>query len=216
MLPLSNYDLCIFDCDGVILDANKIKLDAMERAVLDAGFSESQALACKEYFASNFGKSRFVHIRYFVEEILRIEESLKDGTYQKILDGFSKYCREQYVNANLTPRFLELLSSLKGNKAVASGSEQTELRALFKARGLAAHFECILGSPTAKSVNVKDILNKVPHTRAVMVGDAKADFEAALENNIDFIGYIPFSNVPEEMKALSIDHGFPISNKWLS
>ena len=43
MHQLSNYDLCIFDCDGVILDANTIKINAMAKAVIDAGFSKFQA-----------------------------------------------------------------------------------------------------------------------------------------------------------------------------
>jgi phosphoglycolate phosphatase-like HAD superfamily hydrolase len=214
MLPMFDYDLYIFDCDGVILDANQIKIDAMEQAIIDAGFSGASVLKCKSHFANNFGQSRFVHIRHFVEHILDIKESRQEGAYQLILEQFSERCRKGYIYANITPNFDAMLNSLKGAKAVASGSEQDELRLLLNKLGYQNKFERIYGSPTAKTVNVAAILKEIPHTKAVMIGDAIADYEAAKYNSIDFIAYLPFSNVRNTMKELAAEHKFSVLNEW--
>jgi phosphoglycolate phosphatase-like HAD superfamily hydrolase len=214
MHPLFNYDLYIFDCDGVILDANQIKVTAMAKAVSKAGFSEAKTEACRQNFANNFGKSRFVHIRHFVENILNVDANHQESVYQEILKNFSDVCREEYSSAYKTPRFDEALKALPGRKAVASGSEQEELRNLFEKRNMADSFESILGSPTAKSENVAEILRSIPHEKAVMIGDAVADFEAAQANGIDFIAYLPFSNVPGYMKKLSESKGFLALDEW--
>ncbi len=214
MHPLFDYDLVIFDCDGVILDANQLKIAAMERAVLKHGFSVSEATECKCYFSDNFGKSRFYHVRHFVDNILAVTQSSADQVYQSIIDEFAVQCRESYADAPITPGFEVMFAKLSGKKAVASGSEQQELRALFANRGMSEHYEDILGSPTAKNDNVTTLLAEIPHKRAVMVGDAVADFEAAQANDIDFIAYVPFSNVPEKMKALAVQQQFPYLDEW--
>jgi phosphoglycolate phosphatase-like HAD superfamily hydrolase len=214
MRPMFDYDLFIFDCDGVILDANQLKIDAMEQAIIAAGYSGDSVLKCKLHFADNFGQSRFVHIRHFVEHILDIKESRQEGAYQLILEQFSERCRKGYIVANVTPNFDVMLDSLKGSKAVASGSEQDELRAVLNKRGYQNRFERIYGSPRAKTVNVAAILKEIPHTKAVMIGDAVADYDAAVSNDIDFIAYLPFSNVADTMKGLAQKHNFIVLNEW--
>ena len=39
MLLLNKYDLCIFDCDGVIFDSNDLKIQAMEEVLKSNFFS---------------------------------------------------------------------------------------------------------------------------------------------------------------------------------
>jgi phosphoglycolate phosphatase-like HAD superfamily hydrolase len=158
--------------------------------------------------------SRFHHIRYFVENLFQIEKVEHELVYDEVLKRFSELCRQEYKHAEKTPKFDLMFKSLDGNKAVASGSEQKELIKLFQDRGMSDGFEKILGSPTSKVENVKNILDSIPHSKPVMIGDAVADFKAALENDIDFIGYIPFSNVPEEMINLSEKYDFLVLDKW--
>jgi len=47
-----------------------------------------------------------------------------------------------------------------------------------------------------------------------MFGDAISDMNAALDNNIDFIAYLPYSNVSEELIIESENRGFTIMNSW--
>ena len=136
MLKLSNYDIYIFDCDGVILDSNQLKIDAMKNA-LSIQFSDKQVIdKCTSYFRNNFGKSRFHHVDIFVNELLPIDETQKESVRETILTNYSSQCKSLYLKADITPGFIPFIESLSGSKYVASGSEQQELRDVFNQRGL--------------------------------------------------------------------------------
>lgn len=196
---LSEYEVYIFDCDGVILDSNQLKIEAMKNA-LEAHFSAQDLIAdCVDYFRHNFGKSRFHHVAYFLDSILTIEEEQRSELEQRVLADFSKQCRTLYLTAELTPGFKEFLKQCKGKRYVASGSEQSELRDVFVQRGLNIHFDGIFGSPTPKSELIRRILEQEQYTNAVMFGDAESDMLSAQHNHIDFVFYVPYSNVKDKM-----------------
>ncbi|MCO4182526.1 HAD hydrolase-like protein [Proteus terrae] len=196
---LSKYEVYIFDCDGVILDSNQLKIEAMKNA-LEARFSAQDLIAeCVDYFRHNFGKSRFHHVVHFLDSILDIEEEQRSELEQLILADFSKQCRTLYLTAELTPSFMAFLEQCKGKRYVASGSEQSELRDVFVQRGLDVHFDGVFGSPTPKSELIRRILEQEQNTNAVMFGDAESDMLSAQQNRIDFVFYSPYSNVKEKM-----------------
>lgn len=210
------YDVYIFDCDGVILDSNQLKINAMARALSSLGFQPNHIQRCSEYFSQNFGKSRFHHVTHFVENLLDVDESSDSKAVEgQILDLFSSQCKQLYLEADLTPGYLNFIQSLKGKKYVASGSVQEELRDVFKIRELYHYFDGIYGSPTAKSENIKQILALENTNNAIMFGDALSDLEASLENQIDFIAYRPYSNVPDKLTTQSYNKGFNVIDQWI-
>lgn len=214
MQSLSNYDVYIFDCDGVILDSNQLKIDAMRSALSGLISDVSKVELCVDYFRINFGKSRFHHVDVFINDYLDLDGVVKEHTKKLILDAYSSQCKALYLSAEITPGFIEFITSLNGNKYVASGSEQGELREVFQERGLDTYFNGIFGSPIRKPQLISDILECESKAKALMLGDAVSDLEAAVDNNIDFIGYLPFSNVVSTMKELSNKHNFIILNEW--
>lgn len=196
---LSKYEVYIFDCDGVILDSNQLKIEAMKSA-LEAHFSDQKIIEeCVDYFRHNFGKSRFHHVSHFLSNILDIEEKEKIDFERSILSDFSKQCRALYLLAELTPGFLAFIEQCNGKRYVASGSEQSELRDVFIQRGLDVHFDGIFGSPKPKVEIIKQILAEEQNVNAVMFGDAESDMLSARQNNIDFVFYSPYSNVKKSM-----------------
>ena len=199
MRSIHDYDLYIFDCDGVILNSNKLKIEAMESTLTSLSFEQGAIAQCVDYFSRNFGKSRFHHVDVFLEEFLTLRDGEKDSAKSDILELFSDQCKSLYLEASITPGFETFIQSLSGNKYVASGSEQNELREVFSKRGLNPYFVEVFGSPTKKSVLVDNILNRGGHQRAIMFGDALSDLQAAQDNEIDFIAYTPFSNVREDL-----------------
>jgi len=213
MPPLNDYDLYIFDCDGVILDSNQLKIQAMKQALYECVGEHNKLNECLEYFKKNFGTSRFNHVNIFVSEILELPEIERLNVYNKILSCYSQQCKVLYLTAKLTPGVLEFIQGLSGNKYIASGSEQSELIEVFRKRGLNIYFENILGSPESKTNLVSNIIKDKPYN-AVMFGDAISDMNAALDNNIDFIAYLPYSNVSEELIIESENRGFTIMNSW--
>ncbi len=202
MRKFSDYDLIVFDCDGVLLNSNKLKIKAMENALKDAGCKTVEVNKCTTFFASNFGKSRFYHIDYFVNNYINLEGTNIENFKKEILSNYSKQCESLYFLADITPFTKKLLIESQAIKYVASGSEQNELRTVFKARQLDSYFNDVLGSPEKKSVHLSSILKRNLNSKAVMIGDAFSDLEAAQINNIDFIFYSPFSLVEPELRKL--------------
>lgn len=214
MLPIANYDVYIFDCDGVILDSNQLKIDAMTKALESIIDDEKIIGICIDYFRQNFGRSRFHHINVFVEDFLQLDAVSNSNVKETILNAYSNQCKSLYLRAVLTPGFIDFIKVLRGKKYIASGSEQQELRDVFSARELDVYFDDIFGSPTKKSELVKNILELNHNSNALMFGDAISDFDAAKENMIDFIAYTPFSNVPIELKEKSQAANCKVIKAW--
>lgn len=214
MHQVSDYEVYIFDCDGVILDSNQLKIEAMKKALLGIFKQQYDIDNCIEYFKNNFGKSRFHHVDVFLDEYLPVTEHDKVKYRTEILNSYSSMCKVLYLKANLTPDVIEFIHSLSGKKYIASGSEQQELIEVFKHRGLDVLFDGIFGSPITKSENIKNILLQENNTNAIMFGDALSDLNAAIENKIDFIAYTPFSNITKLLEEQTIKHGYPAITKW--
>lgn len=215
-MPLvTSYDVYIFDCDGVILDSNELKLDAMASTLTGLGFEKSEIEQCISYFNNNFGKSRYHHVEIFVNEILTITNDTQTAMlYESILTGYSAKCKSLYSASDITPFFINFIRSLPGKKYVASGSDQKELREVFAQRDLDNFFEEIYGSPIGKSENVASILDAANTSNALMFGDSISDLEAAMVNKIDFIGYKPYSNVPEKLTKECKNNGSKVIECW--
>ena len=214
MLHVSDYDFYIFDCDGVILDSNQLKIDAMKNALCQRVNNSVEVENCIEYFRSNFGKSRFHHIEVFLAKYVTHRENETLSYRNEILKSYSTQCKKLYLKAELTPGFLDFISSLKGNKYVASGSEQQELRDVFSQRSLDKFFVKIYGSPVSKSENVKKIVNEEFSNDAVMFGDAVSDLNASIDNEIDFIAYTAYSNVVATLTLECKRNNSLIINDW--
>jgi len=214
MHPIANYDVYIFDCDGVILDSNQLKIDAMQNALASIINDSIRVNACVDYFRNNFGRSRFHHVDVFVEQFLLLDDTAKNNVKDDILQAYSSQCKSLYLQAQLTPGFIDFINQLNGKKYIASGSEQQELREVFKARNLDVYFDDIFGSPTKKSDLVTNILQLTNSDNAIMFGDAISDLEAAQANSINFIAYLPYSNVKASLAELASKINAPTINAW--
>lgn len=182
MMNLRQYNTIILDCDGVIFNSNQLKINAFRSALTD--FDKCIVDSFLEYFRNNFGISRYYLIRIFIEDFLGL--SFDEHLYRAILARFSKGCMQLYRTVETTENFINFMESFAGkNFFVASGSDQQELRVIFKERLLDHYFVDIFGSPANKVDIIKDIMKT--NQNAVMIGDAKADKSAAHESGVDFI-----------------------------
>ncbi len=214
MRLFNEYDLLIFDCDGVILNSNTLKIKAMRTALIESGIPSTEVDSCTTFFKNNFGKSRFYHIDYFVDTLIKIETTETEQFKIKLLASYSKQCKSLYLLADLTPFISDVLTTSTSIKYVASGSEQQELIDVFQQRKLDDNFKEIFGSPEKKVNHVTNMLSKNPSSKAVMIGDAVSDLEAAKDNGIDFIFYSPFSNVEEKMRDLCLKLNYRIIDSF--
>lgn len=214
MHQIDNYDVYIFDCDGVILNSNQLKIDAMKLALESSINDNEKVTKCVDYFRSNFGRSRFHHIDVFIEQFLSLDKKTEVNIRECILNAYSIQCKSLYLKAELTPGFIAFISQLKGKKYIASGSEENELRYIFNIRGLDVYFDKIYGSPTKKTDLVSNILRLTSTNNAVMFGDAISDLEASKINKIDFVGYLPFSNIKAELMSAANEYNSKVINEW--
>lgn len=211
----SQYDVLIFDCDGVILDSNSMKITAMRAALKNAQYPDKLIDAAVNAFLNNFGKSRQYHCQYFVETLLGLQGQQSTDLQESILAHYSQAVEDEYLKVPMTEGALTLLESLKNKQLyVASGSEEQQLIRTFEKRQLSHYFKGIFGSPETKSNNVKNIIAQHPEQRILFVGDAAADYQAAMDNAIDFIFYSPYSNVKETMLEMSKTHHFPVIHSF--
>ncbi|MFT4414707.1 HAD family hydrolase [Fredinandcohnia humi] len=183
---VNNYDMIIFDCDGVLMNTNLLKCEAFGKAV--EGYSEEIVNAFVENCKNTFGVSRYVKFKNFFSEFA--DESYDERKYNMYLNSYANICKEIYNFADITPGVIELLKELSDfNKYlfVASGSDEQELNEAFKSRGLSGFFKGIYGSPKSKLECVSLILNNHPHLKAVFIGDAISDLNTAKHYDMDFI-----------------------------
>ncbi|MFE8102957.1 HAD hydrolase-like protein [Brenneria goodwinii] len=209
-MPLSfDYDVYIFDCDGVILDSNQLKLDAMKKALGE--YPVQDIAACIDYFSKNFGRSRYHHVEHFLKNFIRCSAENYQQKYDDIIFKYADFCLNLYKKAKVNTGFVDFISNVKSDKYVASGSDENELKQVFAERGLDIYFSDIFGSPESKVNNVKKILER-GYSKGVMFGDALGDLIAAEKNNIDFIFLSDLSTAPELVRQSEFFKGNEIGN----
>ena len=202
-----------FDCDGVVLNSNKLKIDAMLTAILSCGFTSTEAEKCVVFFQNNFGLSRYFHVNYFLDNILFISGKAKNSFEKEILRSYSEIVSKNYVNAQFCEGFLEFMEDLDGPCNIVSGSDQTELIEVLKHKGLQSKLDYILGSPVSKKDNLiylKKSYSK--NTLHLYYGDSTADLLAAKEAGYNFVGVLGYSLVASELQTLCLAENYQFIN----
>lgn len=185
-LPVSGYATLVFDCDGVVLNSNKIKTNAFYQAALPYGEAAAQALA--EYHVAHGGISRYQKFSYFIEQIAPTGVQGPDlGT---LLESYADQVRQGL----LTCEMAEGLPQLREHTAnarwlIVSGGDQAELRDVFSERGLEELFDGgIFGSPDAKGeILSREFASGNIQKEALFLGDSKYDYQAAIASDLDFV-----------------------------
>ena len=186
MIDLKNYHVYIFDCDGVILDSNKIKTNAFKHALKDEPRDKIEQLV--KYHKENGGVSRYKKFEYFYKKISPHENY--EEKLELALDRFATVVRKELLEANLIPGVVKFINSLnESNRScfVNSGSDEEELIQILSVRGISDLFKGIFGSPTTKVENTKKILDLMGDKKYLFFGDSKSDYFSAKEFDIDFI-----------------------------
>ncbi|TXC82193.1 HAD family hydrolase [Metabacillus litoralis] len=194
---LSQYDVIVFDCDGVLIDVNLLKCEAFGKAV--AEYPSDIVTNFVDHCKNTFGVSRYVKFKEFFSDFAK--EPFQENKYNYFLTNYANICKVMYQSAHITPGCESLLSDLfNSNKSlyVASGSDEKELKEAFIGRNLNIYFNGIYGSPKTKSECTSIILQKNSNKRAVFIGDSLSDMKAAKEYELDFIYMSKFTVQSEE------------------
>lgn len=190
-----NTSVVVLDCDGVVLDSNSLKTDAMAEAVSSYG-PELQAKLI-DYHRLNGGLSRYHKFEYFLKELVG---NYSEDVYQGLLDNLSGLVRDGLKSVAMTEGAMDFIDQI-GRHAdlyIVSGGDQEELNEVFDHRGLSEHFEAIYGSPVGKYEHCSKILNEYEAgVKPVFFGDSKLDHLAATETGMDFYFISDYTDLDE-------------------
>lgn len=194
MRPLHEYRVLLFDCDGVILDSNQVKVDAFADAL--AQYPADVVGRFLEHHRATGGVSRFVKLREFFTSYVVVDDPAVH--LERALDAFTQHARHGLLRAPLLPGLQALLERPSGPRYVVSGGAQVELSDVFATRGLERYFAQILGSPTTKEQHLRALQEGGELTApGVFFGDARKDMEVAEAFGLDFVFVSAVSDWPE-------------------
>jgi HAD superfamily hydrolase (TIGR01549 family) len=186
----------VFDCDGVILNSNKIKTKAFYNVAKVYGHKPAQAL--KDYHVQNGGISRYAKFKYFITKILK--KPLEETELQQLLDNFAYEVKKALMVCEVAKGLEELRKNTKhANWLIVSGGDQGELREVFAERGLDGYFDGgIFGSPDDKNtILAAELKNQNITQPALFLGDSKYDYQVAKTAGLDFIFLTDWTEVKD-------------------
>lgn len=189
MMDLSHYRsyrTLAFDCDGVILNSNHVRVKAFYNAALPYGKQYAQQLA--EYHVLHGGVSRYVKFEVLLRDMVGVP--VTDEAMQSLLQGFTTEATAELLKCEIAPGLATLREATPdANWILVSGADQQELRDVFAMRGIADWFDGgIFGSPSNKDVILqREIGNGNLRQPAIFFGDSRYDHEAAMRAGLDFV-----------------------------
>ena len=185
-LELTQYQTLVFDCDGVVLNSNKIKTQAFYEATEHFGHEQAQALV--DYHVANGGISRYAKFEYFITQIL--QQPFDAALNQDLLERFASAVKQGLMTCEVAEGLDQLKAQTpNANWLIVSGGDQQELREVSTARDLAKYFQGgIFGSPDTKdTILARELENGTITRPALFFGDSHYDYQAATTGGLDFI-----------------------------
>lgn len=177
-----------FDFDGVLVDSNRIKVQAFYELFKDYDSKVADKLV--KYHKQHGGISRVVKIQYAFDTI--IKQPLTDEQLYDMAETYSRLVVQQVISARWIVGAKEFLNQAAGQLPIflISGTPEEELIQIVEKRNMAHFFREILGSPIMKPKHIEKLLvqYQLNPKQCVFVGDAYTDLMAARECNMPFIG----------------------------
>jgi len=189
MLKIQEYKSIVFDCDGVILNSNKIKTRAFRMASLPFGQEASSSL--EDYHLRNGGISRYSKFDYFLTTIVPIKSKKnKELFLKKMLKIFSAETEKGLLASEVTYGLHSLRKKTKDSSwSVVSGGDQDQLHSIFAKKEIIHLFNGgIFGSPDSKNEIInRELARENIKLPALFLGDTVLDHRVSVSNGLDFI-----------------------------
>ena len=202
MFNYANYDYLVFDCDGVIIDSNRLKSQAFASAL--PGEPPELIQTFVEFHQHHGGISRYEKFRHYFQEL---KKSQDDGEKIRIaLKRFASIVKKGMIECDYVPGVQEFLNQAKSRGIslfVVSGSDEDELKEVFRHRNILNLFNQVYGSPTNKSDNTGKVIEMMGlQKNGCFFGDSKSDYVAAKRYGINFIFVKDFTDWKEGIKTI--------------
>ena len=207
---LSGYYSLVFDCDGVLLDSNRVKTAAFRQAALPYGKPAAERLV--QHHVENGGVSRYKKFEHFLEKIVPVTTVLDGASrdlpdYDALLSAYAAAVHEGLRTCAVAEGLEQLREKTPHARwLVVSGGDQAELRVVFNERGIADYFDGgIFGSPDSKGdIVARELAAGNIKRPALFLGDSRLDHEVAAANALDFVFVSQWTEMPDWQRYVKI------------
>ncbi len=187
---MDNVEAFLLDFDGVLVDSVKIKSAAFQSLYADQPAEIQERVM--DYHRGNDGISRLVKIRHCHETILGV--ALSEAELTRLAKRYTAMVEDAVVTAPWVPGARALLEGHVDGvpRFVVSGTPEEEVKRIAERRGMTSWLVEIRGSPPGKADIVRDLIARyrLAPDRCLFVGDAMADWRAAHETGVPFVGRV--------------------------
>jgi len=177
----------IFDCDGVILNSNKVKKAAYYKVIFSY-YGDRLANLLVEYLSKNTGKPREHFFTHFLNNIAP-PQNIGPSVEELVLE-VGEEIHKGLMECEISQSLFELREKTPDLKwLVVSGGVESELRDIFIKRSLLELFDAgVYGGPMTKDEILNSLIKeKKLELPALFLGDGIYDYEASNRANIDFL-----------------------------
>jgi phosphoglycolate phosphatase-like HAD superfamily hydrolase len=194
--------LHIFDCDGVILNSNSLKLSALRSCLESIDSPMSFIEWAIEEFRTNFGRTRISHFDIFLRNAETFDYSVTKKVMSEAMLHYSHNVVQLYKDCEVIEETKRYIQNLPSNCLifVVSASDESELRSLLPNKCSKLYSKNIYGGPLSKVENIKTILNITKSNKVFFYGDAVQDAKAAMSTGIHFFGLKKYSADQKSLK----------------
>jgi phosphoglycolate phosphatase-like HAD superfamily hydrolase len=183
---LKEFNTIFWDFDGVIKDSVDVKTDAYFE--LFEPFGPAVAEKVRLHHEANGGMSRFDKLPIYLQwagsepnktTVNEYCERFSQKVLQGVIDAPWVAGVEQYLRSNSHQQVFVLVSA----------TPQDELEHILYALDLTKCFADVYGAPTRKQDAIRNTLlvRGIDAIDSLMIGDAQADLDAAITNQVPFL-----------------------------
>jgi phosphoglycolate phosphatase-like HAD superfamily hydrolase len=189
-LKVSQYlreaSLIFWDFDGVIKDSVDVKTRAFERLFLP--FGREIASRVRQHHENHGGVSRFDKIPLYLTWAGEQATAVHVDTF---CARFSQSVLQAVIDSPWVPGVREYLLQHCAEQyfVLVTATPQEEIEQILAALDLSRCFREVHGAPTKKSHAIKTVLSQIKFApaKALMIGDAESDLQAAQANSVPFL-----------------------------
>jgi phosphoglycolate phosphatase-like HAD superfamily hydrolase len=178
--------IIFWDFDGVIKESVDVKTKAFMQ--LFSKYGPQVVEKVRIHHEANGGMSRFKKMPIYLKYA---GETVTDSHVSKLCEAFGKLVFKNVLDCSWVDGAKDYLEQNRFEQRfyLVSATPIEELKSILTELGIINSFLGIYGAPVAKTDAIRAILQKeaIMPSHTVMIGDAQADLDAAVANNVPFI-----------------------------
>lgn len=205
---MSTFDLLLFDFDGVLFETNRAKSRAFADALADYPTDKVQEFVA--YHHANGGISRYIKLRHFFEDMLKMPNS--EVAQAAAAERFGVLCNEYQANSPMLPGAKDFLFAAHAAgipMIILSGGRSDEIRPLLARESLSHCFLDVLGNEQSKLEHAAQRITPNYDT-VCFFGDSQYDMQTAQANGYQFCFISAVTDWPEGA-SIAASHGHRVA-----